>query len=255
MTVENYNYPIDHAYGWGHRDESLLEPERVLIEGWLLRDRRTLEGGTGAGRILANMCRLGFSDLHGYDYVQSLIAQAHGLIGRGVRSLTVQTGTQLAYRDCSFDQVVYLQQFIGFMPGDEGRVAAAREAYRVLTRGGTAVFSFLNINDRNQTRGSRTYVRYLRMLRAIVRSPRPLADQPWLRVAGKPNLGAVFDRGPYVHWFEPTEACELLERAGFQVRQIGDRDQIVAGDAFVGMAEGRGREMRHTLYIVCVKPA
>ena len=52
------------------------QDEHYLISHYLDRDRKTLEAGTGGGRILLAMKEMGFSSLHGFDFVPEFIDQA-----------------------------------------------------------------------------------------------------------------------------------------------------------------------------------
>lgn len=217
------NYPQGHAqtraerdpYGWGGAGP-LDWAERTMIAR-LDPSARTLEAGCGAGRMLAALRDREFIDVHGFDIDAGLLAdaRAHGPV-------TTQTGTCLGYSDGTFDQAVYLQQFLALMPDDKGRREAAIEAHRVLRPGGVGLFSFPNIAARREPL-TWVYDRYLRALRRLTGSTTPAGDLPWLRVAGRVNLAAVFDRGPTVHWFDLNDAMGLLLGAGFTVESVRTR--------------------------------
>jgi hypothetical protein len=73
-----------------------------------------------------------------------------------------------------------------------------------------------------------------------------MQDWPHLRVGDRPNLGALLDRGPYLHWFTATEARSLLETAGFSIELMA-RDQELTSRAGGNERPGAG------LWFVCRK--
>ena len=60
---------------WAH-DTGLRPVEKYLIGNYLDKRAKTLEAGTGGGRILLEMKRLGFSSLYGFDYVPRMVKEA-----------------------------------------------------------------------------------------------------------------------------------------------------------------------------------
>ena len=124
---------------WAYR-EGLDYEENFLIEKYLNKDLRTLEAGTGGGRIILEMKNLGFTSLQAYDYLPGFIEQAKKKDPTGTISFEVEDATDLSYEDCSFDQILYLQQIISSIDGADHKLKALKEAYRILKQGGTALF-------------------------------------------------------------------------------------------------------------------
>lgn len=60
---------------WAERF-GLYPEERFVITNYLDRSGRTLEGGTGGGRILLAMKQMGFTCLCGYDFVPQFVELA-----------------------------------------------------------------------------------------------------------------------------------------------------------------------------------
>ena len=115
---------------WAYREE--LEPgETFLINKYLDPQRRTLEAGSGGGRLLLAMQEAGFTDLHGFDFLPEFVAVAKQRDERQTIDFRVQDATQLDYPDSSFDQLVYLQQVLCFIATDQARQQAIREAVRI----------------------------------------------------------------------------------------------------------------------------
>lgn len=175
--------------------------EKKIICSYLDHDAASLEAGTGSGRIILTMARLGYTNLFGYEFVIDLLRTAQQRPDGKVKMLSVRNGTELAVRGDAFAQPVYLQQFICFMPGEAGRRRGLDEA-RALASGGTAVCSFLNLADRYRHPGIRCYLAYLKALRLVRRAAANAGELPWFVMAGKLNwIGLLCDRGPFVHWF------------------------------------------------------
>ena len=201
---------------WASRT-GLTDLEEGLVARFLERDRSTLEAGTGGGRILHEMAKRGFHDLHGFDYVPGFIDVARSRDATGSIDFTVQDAVDLDYPDAGFDQALYIQQVLCFIEDPADRFRAMREARRVLRRGGTALFSFLCYEARTRHALHGAFDRYLGLLRRFRHRDVSMQYQPWLKAARRPNLGALADQGPYVYWYTLEEALDALDRVGFDV--------------------------------------
>jgi SAM-dependent methyltransferase len=237
---------------WAHREG--LEPgEAYLIERFLDPSAKTLEGGTGGGRLLLAMQSRGFEDLHGFDFVPALIEAAKSRDVAGTIDFRVQDATELDYVDSSFDQLVYLQQILCLISPEEARRRALMQAYRILRPGGRAVFSLLSFRARSQSWAYKPMLNYLRLFRAVTGARRSMQNMPWLRLDGSSNWGALLDRGPYVYWYREREANDLLVSVGFQVTAVGCDAQIDQGRLLSSVAQLEAGPMRGRLYFVCQK--
>jgi SAM-dependent methyltransferase len=229
-----------------------LKPdERALIERYLDRDASTLEAGTGGGRILGEMRRLGFTSLAGFDFVPELVAEARRADPSGEIRLDVQDARALGYPDASFDQVVYLQQLLSSIETAADRRGVVAEALRVLKPGGVALFSVLPFEVRRRSVLMRPYLAYLRLLRRLRGSDRPAQLLPRMRMRGRPTPAALRDTGPHVYWYRAEEAERILTGAGFEIVAIGTTPQVVAGAMPRSAGDLGGQRLEGTLYIVC----
>jgi len=231
-----------------------LEPgEAYLIEHQLDARVKTLEAGTGGGRLLLAMQARGFEDLHGFDFVPEFIEAARRRDASGTIDFRVQDATQLDYADSSFDQLVYLQQVLCLISTADDRRRALEEAYRILRPGGTIVISLLSFRARNQSWLYKPMMGYLRLFRAITGARRSMQYMPWLRLSDSTNWGALLDRGPYVYWFREREANDLLASVGFKIAAAGSDAQVDAGRLCDNVAELEAGAFRGRLYLVCRK--
>ena len=233
-----------------------LKPgERALIERYLDRDAATLEAGTGGGRILGEMRRLGFSSLAGFDFVPELVAEARRADPTGDIGFEVHDARALDYPDASFDQVLYLQQLLSSIETAADRDRVAAEALRVLKPGGVALFSVLPFEVRSRSSAMRPYLSYLRLLRHMRGSDRPDQLLPRMRMRGRPTPAALLDSGPHVYWYRVDEFERELAAAGFRVVAIGTTPQVVGDEMPASGDELAGRSLAGTLYAVCRRPA
>src|SRR5919106_762627 len=210
--------------------QGLRPDERALVERYLDRGADTLEAGTGGGRIALELQRIGFTSLTAFDFVPGLIEDARQRDPTGRIRFEVQDATQLDYPDDRFDQVIYLAQLISSIEGEADRSAALGEAARVLTPGGTGLFSFLCFEARIRRTAYRAMLGYLRLLRRVLGADRAIQLMPRLKISGRPNPGCLADRGPYVYWFRIDELESRLGDAGLEVVAIGTTPQAL-GDA------------------------
>jgi SAM-dependent methyltransferase len=231
----------------------LFPEEKFIIERYLDRNLSTVEAGTNGGRILFEMQKMGFSSLSGFDYVPKLIDVA---IARDTtRSIKFEVGNamDLAYADNSFDQIVYMQQLLCMIDEAADRLQAAREAYRILKPGGTGIFSVLSFEGRSANPIYSAYFTYLSILRKLRGADLSLQYQPWLKLGGKFNFGALVDRAPYIYWYKSAEICQLLTSAGFKIEAVGSNRQLTQGIVKASERELTAPDFDGVLYIVVKK--
>lgn len=130
---------VDFDY-WAYL-ENLSDGEKFIIETYLDKNAKTLEAGTGGGRITLSMQQMGFQSLFAFDYIPNFIEHARQRDKIGNVSFAVEDATALTYHDDSFEQLVYLQQVLCCIEDKYARLSAFKEAYRILKKGGTAIFS------------------------------------------------------------------------------------------------------------------
>lgn len=221
---------------WAHASR-LIPEERYIIETYLDRAGRTLEAGTGGGRIVLAMKELGFTSLHGFDFVPGMIEVARRRDREGAIQFDVQDARCLSYAEASFDQVVYLQQVLCFIDGESDRTRAVREAHRILRPGGVGVFSFLCLESRRGSLAYKPFLAYLRVWRRLSGSERTIQYQPWLRLGGRINFAALRDASPHIYWYRIREAGALLEEVGFRVVAAGTSRQLNGASRMLGSCD------------------
>jgi SAM-dependent methyltransferase len=223
---------------------ALSRAEETLVRRCLTPRPRTLEGGTGDGRIVAALAQRGFGDLHAFDVDVAAIEAARPREPSGGVQLTVQDPTRLTYEDGRFAQVLYLRDLLCVLDDAGDRARALREAWRVTAPGGVAIFGFLCEEARDQPQPALRHRRSAAPLRrALGRAPEPA------RPASAPG-----DHRPHAHWWRIDETARLLDRAGFAIGAAGSTAQLERGELLdrpeqldAGTAEGR-------LYVVCTRP-
>jgi SAM-dependent methyltransferase len=235
---------------WSSRT-ALTKIETSLVERFLQPDLRTVEAGTGAGRILLSLHDRGFGDLYGFDYVPGLIEIARNRARPLSIAFSVQNATDLDYPDDHFDQAVYLQQVLCFIEDPSDRSRAMREAGRIVKPGGTALFSFLSYEGRMHRPLYSAFARFLRLQRRFRHRDVSLQYQPWLRTSGKPNLAALADSTPYVYWYKYREALDSLDRAGFRVTWVASSAQVGADESACDPQRLEASALEGMLYAVC----
>ena len=246
-------YRTVEFHRWVDRTD-LNADERYLISTYLDPTQKTLEAGTGGGRILLAMKEMGFSSLSGFDFVPELVAEARRKDPSGAIDFQVQDATRLTYPDAAFEQLIYLQQVVCFIESESARFQAVREAFRVLRPGGVALFSVLSFEVRRRSPIYRVLMTYWRLLRWIRGSPLSTQAMPWMRLGGRFNAAALLDRGPYVHWFRTEEFLGRLQSAGFLIEAVGSSRQIADGRLCTGLEQLTDQALDGALYCVCKKP-
>jgi len=234
------------------RDDFLPE-ESYLVRTYLAKDQSTLEAGTGGGRILLRMQELGFTNLRGFDVVPEMIEAARRRDTGGNIQFEVQDAVQLPYPDASFDQLVYLQQVVGFIESTDGQSRAMREAWRILKPGGIALFSLLAFEVRHRSPIYGPWLLWLRLLRGWRGSARPIQWLPWLKLSNRFHWAGLVDGGPSVYWFLAGEGERMLREAGFRVEAVGSAKQILQGRMSRSASEVVAEGVAGCHYYVCRK--
>jgi ubiquinone/menaquinone biosynthesis C-methylase UbiE len=237
---------------WAEK-EKLNRDEKYIIKTYLDQDKKIIEAGTAGGRILLEMKKLGFKFLYGYDFVPSFIEVAKKKDPSGSICFEVENAINLSYEDCSFEQIIYLQQIICSIEEEENRLKATKEAYRILRNGGTALFSFLSFEARCRTPIHIAYLAYLRTFRFIFGKNLSIQQIPYLKHDGKPNLYSLLDRSPHVYSYTIEEARQLLKKAGFKIVAIGSSYQIGQEKMHTSVETLKNEPIEGMIYFVCEK--
>jgi len=138
-------YESDEAvetYGEWATQEGLHASEERVVERYFDPDAgRVLDLGCGAGRTTAVLADRGF-DVTGVDVSAAMVREAR----QRFPGLAVQRGdaTDLAFRDDSFQHVLFSYCGLDLVYPESARVDALREIRRVLAPGGVFAFSTHN---------------------------------------------------------------------------------------------------------------
>lgn len=251
ITNKEVYSTVDFDYWADWKD--LLSTEKYLIEKYLDKKGKTLEAGTGGGRILLGMKDVGFTSLYGFDYVPELIERARQKDTTHSIDFTVQEASSLNYNSLCFDQIIYLQQMICLIETETVRLKALKEAYRILNIGGTALFSFLNFDARIRNPVYLPYLVYLSLLRKLRLSNRSIQYLPWLKLGGKVNLSSLTDTKPYVYWYKIKEIYQILREINFEVVALGSAYQISKERMHISPETLVKEPIEGMLYLVCKK--
>lgn len=233
--------------------QTLFPPEIYLIQKYLQPNLSTVEAGTNGGRILLKMQEMGFTNLAGFDYVPELIDRAIDRDPDRRIDFQIQDAIGLSYPDNSFDQIIYLQQIICLIETVADRLKAIQEAYRILSTGGTGLFSFLSFESRSARFIYASYLTYLRVLRKLRGDNRSIQNLPWLTLGGKFNPNSIVDRPPHTYWYRVSEIYQILQSVGFEIVAIGTDPQISADRMKTTDRELLAAQKSGMLYVVVKK--
>jgi len=223
MKITNKDvYNKEEFERWIHRRD-LIPAERYLLEKYLNnKDSSILEAGCGAGRIIFELYKMGYRNLHGFDIAENLLNEA---IMRKKRegktvSFSLQNASNLNYPNEFFDYAIYLQQIMSLVEDYEERNKAVVEAYRILKPKGLCFFSFLSFDDRSYNYLLASFIFLIRNLRFEKEVNSKFRLLPWLKRGGNFNLKLWKQSEPLVYWFKTEEALLLLTKGGFKIVQF-----------------------------------
>lgn len=231
----------------------LIVAEKYLISKYLKPNLSSIEAGTNGGRILLGMQDIGFNNLAGFDYIPGLIERARERDITKTIDFQVQDAIDLDYPDCSFDQIMYLQQILCTIENQEDRLKAIQESYRILKQGGVGLFSVLSFESRSSQAIFASYYKYLSILRKLRGDNLSIQCSPWFKSGGKFNFGTITDRPPYTYWYRVPEIYDSLKSVGFKIISIGTDTQISTDSLKTTDQELLSEKLSGPLYIVVSK--
>ncbi len=233
----------DEARNWYDRAlKPLDKDENVFIMRYILdKDASLLDSGCGAGRIAFNLEQIGFSNVSGFDFSESMIAAAEAArpLGSKVNFCVTDASVMANYKDMSFTYLLYLQQLISLIPFNKvGQLLS--NAYRVAKPGGFVLFSALNIQGRpiNNLLSS-----VFNLSRLLWREPVNKQMLPWLKYGSCINWKFLGAGQSTCYWFYKDELEMLLKNAGFDVLEITTTKKIL----------NRTKGPEGNLYAACIK--
>lgn len=252
MTTNKETFNGVNFYDWAFLEGISLE-EKFIIEAYLDKNAKTIEAGTGGGRIVLAMQELGFKSLYAFDYLPKFIEHARQRDKIGSISFCVEDASTLTYPDDEFYQLVYLQQIVCCIEDENARLSAFKNAYRILKKGGKALFSFLYFESRIKSSFHMAYLKYIQGLRKLFNSEFSIQYVPLLKLGGKPNLGAIFDRQPYTYWYRLEEVYQILKDVNFKIVALGSDLQLRRRQMLSSVEAMKNEPIEGMLYFVCEK--
>jgi SAM-dependent methyltransferase len=220
--VENLNkqlYSFELFKIWTEK-KGLLDAESYFLNKYLLKkEGNVIEAGTGGGRIIFEIEKLGFKRLSAFDYVESMIDTCNAKklkISSNVDFKVEDAVNLCSYKTSNFDYIIYLQQVLCFI--DKGLLdKALKEALRIGNDSSIYIYSFLNWESKF----------YNTFLSFCVNSVRYLRNEevakyqlPWLKINGKFNWKFLNSNQPKNTWFKKNEISNILNLNGFEILEV-----------------------------------
>jgi ubiquinone/menaquinone biosynthesis C-methylase UbiE len=121
----------------------LWRSESLLLQRLFSRQQRLLEIGCGAGRIAFGLQQLGYAHLTAIDYASEMIQVAKAIAEERALSMDFRVGdaTALTFGDGEFDGAIFGFNGLMQIPGQDRRLQALREVFRVIKPGGLFFFT------------------------------------------------------------------------------------------------------------------
>jgi ubiquinone/menaquinone biosynthesis C-methylase UbiE len=233
--------------------ESVRPQEEYLLKKFLEPHHKIIEAGTGGGRILFFLNQLGFAHLSGFDLFPAMIEVANQRKGNANINFEAQNASALSYPDSSFDRAIYMVQIMSFINNELDRLSAFQEAHRILKTDGVLLLALVCFDCRMQEQLFALYSSYIKLFRKLTGSDLSVQTTPWLKHHGKPNWGALIDRGDSVYAYKIDELTRIFDNVGFEVIGIGTDSQLLEGKIYNTKEELIGDRLEGQLYLACRK--
>lgn len=203
--------------------KDLLPIETYFLKKYLTnKSGETIEAGTGGGRIIFEIEKLGFTNLAAFDYVDIMIRfckKKKEQINSRINFRTADATNLTDFDNNKFDYIIYLQQVLCFI--DQALLPRAlEEAYRIGKNDSIYLFSFLNWNSKLYNPILSSIVNLIRIIRNEKTNKYKL---PWLNINGAFNWKFLNRDQPQNIWFKKKDVIETLEQNGFQIIEIRSR--------------------------------
>ena len=219
----------DQLFSVWSSKEDLLPIEKYFLEKYLVNKKgKVVEAGTGGGRIIFEIEKLGFTNLEAFDYVESMISFCNVKKRHLNSSINFKNAdaTKLIpdYSEKEFDYLIYLQQVLCFLDKDL-LPKALNEAYRVGKQDSIYIYSFLNWNSKFYNPILSIMVNFFRILRGEKTNKYEL---PWLILNEKINWKFLNKNQPQNIWFKKNSILDILKKNGFSLIEV--KSQVDSSD-------------------------
>jgi len=225
---------------WSEK-KGLLPTEEYLIHKYLVnKNAKIIEAGTGGGRIIFEIEKLGFRKLEAFDYVDGMVESCRvqkNKINSKIEFNIADATNLFKYKTAEFDYLIYLQQILCFVSKDLFE-QSLQEAHRIGKGHSIYLFSFLNWDSKKYNPLLSKLVNFFRSLRNEKTSKYQL---PWLILDRKFNWKLFNSNQPQNLWFKKKYIAKVLNDNGFQIIELKTGGEIL----------GNKNSNNGQLYIVC----
>ena len=204
---------------WSEKKELLPIEDYFIKKYFSNKKAKTLEAGTGGGRIIFEIEKLGFINLEAFDYVEKMISFCNNKkqhLKSSIKFKTADATYLNEYQTEEFEYLIYLPQVLCFID-KEKLPEALKEAHRIGKEESLYIFSFLNWDSKIYNPILSVLVNFLRILRIEKINKYKL---PWLNINEKFNWRFLNKNQPNNLWFKEKHILEILKNNGFSIIEI-----------------------------------
>ncbi|MBI4837223.1 MAG: class I SAM-dependent methyltransferase [Candidatus Portnoybacteria bacterium] len=228
--IEEFGSGVTQEAYIKNAEKGLWGAEKILIEKYFKSGSSILDIGCGTGRTTIPLYQMGYK-IVGVDITPEMIYSARKIAEAKSLEIAYEIGdaTRLTYGDSSFDNAIFSNNGWTQIPGEEKRLGALKEIYRILKPNGYFIFT----THTRTFRGGFLWLWVWQWIKLYILKPLgfkieelDFGDRFFARESG----GTKFKQKQFIHIPDVNKVKKQIAEAGFELIFMEREDKIETED-------------------------
>jgi hypothetical protein len=212
--------------GWAEKTGYVTNAEKYIFKNYLSSSLKTIEAGTGGGRISFYLEKeMNFDDIIAFDLVPQLIERCEQRAidwNSKVKFIIADVSNLNGFNNIKFDNILYTGQVLSMLP-EQNLQEALLEAHKLGHEDSSYIFTFMDWD-------TRWYNFILSLALNSVRFLKNIKMQwyyiPEVRQNNRLNQDFFNKNGHSILWIKTKHAKKRIEDAGFTIKSCYSENQF-----------------------------